>query len=245
MKNEVEARRQKPAVNRDTTGTAPLPSHLCRRLFFLVGLLTSSILHHPSCFAQQSKLFPRSNTDAPHGALTYESFRLLHSRNVFDPDRRPVRPANAASNAPVGRADYLALTGTLIDNDKTYAFFSGSRADFNKVLSVRDKIANATITQITPNNIVVERGGKSVNVLVGQTVPLDDKSVPGAAPSNFAEVTATGIDRPAGTGDIALPSSAASPAPGAAPTAGTAKSSASSPEEIMRKMMERRKQELK
>ncbi len=31
----------------------------------------------------------RSNNAGPQ---TYDSFRLVHTRNVFDPDRRPVRP---------------------------------------------------------------------------------------------------------------------------------------------------------
>ena len=163
-----------------------------------------------------------------------------------------MRPAGSGANTvPVGHADYLALTGTLIDGEKTYAFFSGSRSDFNKVLSVRDKIANATITQITPLNIVVDRGGKSVNVAVGQTVPLDDKSMPGTAPSNLAEVTATGIDRPASPPGETLPPSssswAGSTAPGTAaalPPAG-ANPPATSKEEIMRRMMEKRQQELR
>ena len=214
----------------------------CCLLAFL--LPPSSFL--PSASAQQAA---RPSHPVPSGPLTYESFRLLHTRNVFDPDRRPVRPANGPSPGATGRSDYLALTGTLIDSDKSYAFFSGSRSDFNKVLTVRDKIANATITQITPQSIVVERGGKRVNVVVGQTVPLDDKSAPGAAPSNLAEVTATGIDRPPGTGDTAPtdagPGSAnpgTAPAPGAP---GTVKPPAGSKEEIMRRMMEARQQQLK
>ena len=184
----------------------------------------------------------------PTGPLTYESFRLLHTRNVFDPDRRPVRPANTAATVATGHADYLALTGTLIDADKSYAFFSGSRTDFNKVLSVRDKIANATITQITPLNIVVERGGRSVSVAVGQTVPLDDRSAPGPAPSNQAEVTATSIDRPPSTADASASGAGAPAAPGSVPAAGApgaAKPPASSKEEIMRRMMEKRQQDLK
>ena len=182
----------------------------------------------------------------PTGPLTYESFRLLHTRNVFDPDRRPVRPANNAASIATSRSDYLALTGTLIDAGKSYAFFSGSRSDFNKVLSVRDKIANATITQITPMNIVVDRGGRSVSVAVGQTVPLDDKSAPGPAPSNQAEVTATSIDRPPATAEAAPSTDAGgASAPAAAPAPGGVRPAATSKEEIMRRMMEKRQQDLK
>ena len=220
--------------------------------FTCLGVLNLALLVSAAS-AQQVK--PPAN--APTGPLTFDAFRLIHTRNVFDPDRRPVRPVRDATALPVGRADYLALTGTLSDGAKTYAFFSGSRPDFNKVLTVRDKIASATITQITPMNIVVERGGKSTNVAVGQTVPLDDKSVPGPAPANYAEVTSTSIERPAnanantGTGDDNPPPAApgtgapAAPVTAAPPAAGSANGPAASREEIMRRMMEKRKQDLK
>ena len=214
-------------------------------------LLLAFILH-PSSFILSSASAQQTKPDAPEprtGPLTYDDFRLLHTRNVFDPDRRPLHPAGTtAASTALGHADYLALTGTLLDGDKTYAFFSGSRSDFNKVLSVRDKIANATITEITPLNIVIDRGGKRVNVAVGQTVPLDDKSAPGPAPSNLAEVTATTIERPAGTDDAPPSPGTAASAPDAAPATSApagGKPPATSKEEIMRRMMEKRQQDLK
>ena len=214
------------------------------RFLWLAFILHPSFRILPSASAQQA--VPPAHP-VPTGPLTYESFRLLHLRNVFDPDRRPIRPTTITTNVATGRADYLALTGTLIDSDKSYAFFSGSRSDFNKVLTVRDKIANATITQITPLNIVVERTGKSVNVAVGQTVPLDDKSAPGPAPSNLVEVTATSIERPAaGTDDAPPASGTGSAASGTAAVAPPGvKPPAVSKEEIMRRMMEKRQQDLK
>ena len=122
--------------------------------------------------------------------LTYDSFRLIHTRNVFDPDRRPVRPV-AGTPAPVAtRADYTALTGTLLSAEKSYAFFSGSRPEFNRVLTVREKIANATITGITSANIEIERDGKHTTVAVGQTVPLDNQTAPGMPPAEVPAATA-------------------------------------------------------
>ena len=239
MKSKAEGSKQAPRSVLDATGWRSA------LLVFSFCLLSSAFCLLPSASAQQAP--PRPAHPVPTGPLTYESFRLLHTRNVFDPDRRPVRPANNAASLATSRADYLALTGTLIDADKSYAFFSGSRSDFNKVLSVRDKIANATIMQITPMNIVVDRGGKSVNVAVGQTVPLDDKSAPGPAPSNQAEVTATSIDRPPATTDASSPSpgNSSAPAAAAATPGGTTKPPATSKEEIMRRMIEKRQQDLK
>ena len=204
-------------------------------------LLPAACCLLPAAFPQQPA--PRAAADAPRGPLTYDSFKLLHTRNVFDPDRRPLRPTGPTTTTGGSRADYVALTGTLTDPNKTSAFFSGSRADFNKVLSVGDKIANATITEITSLNIVVNRDGKPTTVAVGQTVPLDAKSAPGAAPANFADVVNDAGSAAAGTATAA---GGAPSAPGAASAApGGSKPNPSSKEEIVRRMMERRQQDLK
>ena len=243
-----------------TPSTERRPSR-CRALFLAFCLLASSFILHPSSFAQGSRANPAAS--APRtGPLTYDNFKLFRTRNVFDPDRRPVRAANSAPAPSSGRADFLAVTGTLLDGNKSYAFFSGSRADFNKVLSVGDKIANSTVREITPLTIVVERDGKRTTVNVGQTVPLDGKSAPGAAPVNFADA-ANGTPAPANPASPGNPATSTGPAapandnpgdgssPGGAPPAAVAapatggKPPAANQEEILRRMMERRKQELK
>ncbi len=203
-------------------------------------LVLLAFLLPPSAF-----ILPTAAADAPSptGPLTYDNFKLVHTRNVFDPDRRPVRPANATPTG--GRADYVALTGTMINTDKSYAFFSGSRSDFNRVLSVGDKIANARLTEITPLNIVVERDGRRINVAVGQTVPLDAKSVPGAPPVNVVDTAAPNP----GSVDAVAPTASNNPAAAPANSNNNAAPGTKPPvgnrEEIMRKMMERRQQDLK
>ena len=168
------------------------------------------------------------------GPQTYDSFRLVHTRNVFDPDRRPLRPAGASSPAAaVTRADYVALTGIASDGEKSLAFFSGSRVEFNTVIPVNSKVAGATLTKITPMNVEVERNGRHLVVNIGQTVPLDDKSSPAAAPTDQPATAAPAT---------ASAPSTASPAAGSAPGA---PASAANIEEIRRRMMERHAQDQK
>ncbi len=174
---------------------------------------------------------------APHSG--YDAFRLFHTRNVFDPDRRP--PHVLASDTPPPatppptRTDFVALTGTMLQPDRSLAFFSGSRAEFNKVLSVRDHIAGAEITQITPASIEIDRAGKKTQVSVGQTVPFDGSAVPGAAPDAFAAAPSTGSS--AATGSSPGANRTASPSPGA--------QSSSKTDEIRRRLEEKRRQEQK
>ena len=162
---------------------------------------------------------------APAKKQTYESFAMVRTRNIFDPDRQgnaPITNAQPVVAAPTA-ADYASLTGTLVTADKLLAFFSGSRSEFNKVLPVGSTIAGATITKISPNEIVINRDEKPITIAVGQTVPLDASSVPTAAPITAANPTPASADQPN--------------------TSNTAASS--SKEAIMRRMMEKRQKELK
>ncbi len=171
---------------------------------------------------------PANAKPTPTG-LSYDNYRMVRTRNVFDPDRRAMTPTQttaAPTAAPVKPSDYVALTGTLLNAGKTLAFFSGSRAEFNQVLGVDGKIADATITSITPGGVEVTRGGQKIAVAVGQTVPLDNSTAPGAPPASAsasAPATASGTT----TATTSTP-----------PGGTNAKQ-----EEIMKRMMEKRKQE--
>jgi hypothetical protein len=158
---------------------------------------------------------------------SYDKFAMVRTRNIFDPDRQANGPmtssTTAASASPTTAADYAALTGTLVTADKVLAFFSGSRPEFNKVLPLHGDIAGATITAITSASIIVERAGKPITIAVGQTVPLDGTTAPMAAPILTIN-----------------------PAPAATEQANpSTNTSSSSKEAIMRRMMEKRQQELK
>ncbi len=193
-------------------------------------------------------------TNPTNTSSGYDKFKLIHTRNVFDPDRRPVHTGPApAATPPPARADYVALTGTFFDGEKKpLAFFSGTRPEYNKILGVRDQIAGATINQITGANVEVVRNGKPVTVAVGQTVPFDG-SAPTAAPLPAAPDTA-----PAGVPAPAAGPSAPAPAAGLAPGTGSAAPAAagalpaspgapasSKQDEIRRRMEERHRQEQK
>ena len=194
---------------------------------------------------------PSPAAGTPSGRPTYDSFRLIHTRNVFDPDRRPVRPVNSAP-AAVGptRADYAALTGTMLSAEKSYAFFSGSRPEFNKVLSVHDNFANATITGITGQSIEIERGGKRTAILIGQTVPFDNQTAPGEPPAEAPtpEVSSS-VSAPGSGGTYRSATGATSPyrpaTAGNPAAASTSKAPPANLDEIRRRMMEKRQQELK
>jgi hypothetical protein len=205
----------------------------------------------------------------PAAAQGFDAFKMVRSRNIFDPDRRPPPSQNgssAASAVPLAQSDYVALTGTLVTNDKALAFFSGSRADFDKVLPIKEKIAGATITKIDHGSVTIERAGKTATVAVGWTVPLNGAaSAPAPVPEAAPALPAFGASAPAATSSAPPPAgnggggsplsvfgpavlSAVAPGPpaGANPGAPAATPAPPAPpnEDVARMMRERRQREM-
>ena len=173
---------------------------------------------------------------------SFDTYRLVKTRNIFDPDRRSMAStpqATQPATKPVTRSDYVALTGVMVTDEKSLAFFSGSRSEYNKVLPEKSSIAGATVLKITASNILVERDGRQITVAVGQTVPLDG-SAPVAAPAPPTDDTAS---------SSSSTNSNSNPNSNSRSNSGSQSSSRNAPStdrsEIMRRMMERRQQQLK
>lgn len=186
-----------------------------------------------------------TQTSAKQG---FETFRMVQSRNIFDPNRQPIRPASSIRRqppAPVTRNDYASLTGTMVTPEKSLAFFSGTRAEYNKVLPVKGAIAGATITRIEPTQVEVERDGKRIMLAVGQSLPLGAGSTPVATPPPSAS---PGAATPAATSsaspEAALPAEAGAAA-SASPAPGNTAPLTLDRDALIKRMMERRQQQTK
>ncbi|MHA3774412.1 hypothetical protein ACXR0O_23035 [Verrucomicrobiota bacterium sgz303538] len=176
------------------------------------------------------------NAQAPQGK-GYDGFKGIRTRNIFDPDRRGPRIESAPQqSAPRSRRDYLALTGTMVTSGKTLAFFTGSRSDYNRVIAVKDKIADYTVTSIDSAQVNLEYDGKPLSMEVGKQLSLDGSGTVSAISSNSTEAES------APSSSSSLPSTST---PGAAPSSPTSAPAGvpGDKSEILRRMMERRQQE--
>ena len=202
------------------------------RILTPVRVLTAavfSLLAAPQILqAQQAAPKPQS----------FESFRLVLSRNVFDPERRalPRRELGQRSSVPQGMVrSSVTLTGTMVTPSKSLAFFSSSRPGYNKVASVNEQVGDFKVLEIAPNEVMLEQAGQKVPLSIGKQLPLagadpappdaTGTAVPGAAPAPPVP----------GVPGAAAPISPITSAPPGAPV---------SKEETLRRMMERRQKEM-
>jgi hypothetical protein len=168
-------------------------------------------------------------------------FRMVRLKNIFDPDRRPM-PSEAGakpppSMTPGNRNSYLVLTGTMVTESKRLAFFSGSHSEYNRVVKAHDKIGDCVVETISTSHVDLKRGDENIVLAVGKQLTLGDRS--GASNAAVMQTPAPAAEP--------LPSVSSPSAPNDVPSATPAAPVGDplDPNEIMRRMMERRRKETK
>lgn len=158
----------------------------------------------------------------------FDAFRLLLTRNVFDPDRRAfLRSTGPQRTLPPGTVrSSVTLTGTMVTSGKSLAFFGSSRSEYNKVVSAQESIGDYKVLSIEPHAVTLEHAGQTTVLGVGKQLPLA-----GTEPA------------PAGTSAEMHSETSAEPG-SAAPVAPLPAGVPADKDETLRRMMQRRQQEM-
>ncbi len=172
-------------------------------------------------------------TQAAEKPAGYDTFQLIRTRPIFDPNRKPPKkesdqPRAVTPSRP--KSVHLALTGTMVTEARKLAFFTGSRSEFNKIVSVGEKLGDYTVATITASEVKLDQAGKPTVVTMGKRLQLEGTEADAVEPEPAPAA-------PAGTS--ATPAADGSAAPAASPPSG------GSPSDILKRMMERRAKEIK
>lgn len=108
---------------------------------------------------------PRNDSSVAPSA-TFDAFRLITDRNIFNPNRTGRRDRSLDEAPP--RPDYITLVGTMESDKGLRAFFDGSEAAFRKALHVGESVDKFKVTKIAPNVVDLDQDGKTVGMNVGQ-----------------------------------------------------------------------------
>jgi hypothetical protein len=104
-------------------------------------------------------LWPALGTQTNSDAIQTDGlgFEIIEVRNIFDFDRSPPIPLppepETNSPPPPVRVEYIACVGTMQYEEGVYAFFEGSRSDYQKVLEVSNSIAGFRIADIESESV--------------------------------------------------------------------------------------------
>ncbi len=166
-----------------------------------------------------------TNTPA---AANFSAFQIIVDRNIFNPNRYAHTRGHSHSTSP--SAPWFSLVGTLGSKQGMLAFFNGNDSDYRKVVSPDGVIAGYKVTEITLQGVKLISTNKPVVMRVGAQMRQEDKG--GwqlTEPTELSTVTAAGE----------------APATEETSASGPASGSAGESNDILKKLMQQREQELK
>ena len=112
-----------------------------------------------------------------------EVARRVADRNIFDPERQPrirgeSRPVPKPKAVASADAPEFGLVGVITYPRGTFAFFDGNASEFHKTLQLNAVIAGQTLSTITPQSITLMASNRPPNLLrVGQRLRQDSEGV--------------------------------------------------------------------
>ncbi len=115
----------------------------------------------------------RAGENGESSVPDFESFRIIVDRNVFDPNRVPVREQEPViESIPV--IETFSLFGTMVSEEGAYAFeegahafFGGTKASYDAVFDVGGIIEGHRIVKIETDCVTLEKDGHRIELTVG------------------------------------------------------------------------------
>ena len=157
------------------------------------------------------------------GQVGFSVFQVISQKNIFNLNRTGRRRDRSRTQRG---GDAFSLVGTMSYDKGTFAFFDGTGSEYKKVLQNDGAIAGYKVAEITPISVKLETGGKQVTMKVGTQMRREDRGT-------WQLVASSELPQP----------SVDDAASAASDTAND--SSSDEPNDVLRRLMQRREQELK
>jgi hypothetical protein len=157
------------------------------------------------------------------GQVAFSAFQVISQKNIFNLNRTGRRVGRGRTQQG---GEAFSLVGTMSYDKGTFAFFDGTGSEYKKVLQDSGAIAGYKVVEITPTSVKLEAGGKQVTMRVGTQMRREDRG-------SWQLVASSELPQPS-VEDAAVTASDTS-----------SSSSSDEPNDVLKRLMQRREQELK
>lgn len=179
-------------------------------------------------FALSLGFFSRAqSTNDSSTTADFSSFQTIVDHNIFNPDRRGrINYSNSESHA----VPTFSLAGTMSYRKGMFAFFNGTSDEYRKALQQGGTIAGYTVGKITFDSVQLQSSGKTIEMKVGAAMRREGDEWELRGPGEWGEMTASG----------SAPAGATS-----SETTATNLPSSGEQNDVLKRLMQQREQELK
>ena len=175
-----------------------------------------------------------------------KDFGILHTNNIFDPNRKPYRLERKRQDPePEPQIDAFTLIGLMAYADRQIAVLSGSSSEYSGAFKLNDQIDNLKLISLSDKAVLFSEGEATFNVDIGTSL----RRVDGGAWKESSERVRTASKSSSSRSQYSSRGTTRSDenkdsAKGSEDKEDESDSSADSEAELLRKMMERRRQEV-
>jgi hypothetical protein len=178
------------------------------------------------------------------GSLEY--FGILHTNNIFDPNRKPYRQERKRQDPePEPQIDAFTVIGLMAYADRQIAVLSGSSSEYNGAFKLNDQIYNLKLVSLSGKSVSFAEGESTFSVDIGTGLKRVDG---GAWKESNERVNVASKSRSSRNQYSSLEASRREenedPAKEAEEKEDESDGATDSEAELIRKMMERRRQEV-
>ena len=163
-----------------------------------------------------SSAAPRE-TNQPPARREFASFKIITDKNIFNANRSRRADRSGGETRRAARTQTITLVGTMTYDRGMYAFFDGSASEFRKALEPGKSIAGHKIIAVKHDGVRLAAGTNEFDLIVGMQLRREDEGDWKVVP---------------GSGTAAPVAASPSEAPG-------------EENDIVKKLMQQREQELK
>jgi hypothetical protein len=123
-----------------------------------------------------SLVVPAADTNAPSASATdYQGFKLIVDRNIFNQNRFPGSAQRVRVPEKQVVTETFSLMGTIRYAKGDFAFFDGSSSEYKKVLKASDMIGGYKISQVGHSSVKLASTNKEVELPVGMQMKRQDQ----------------------------------------------------------------------
>ena len=175
-----------------------------------------------------------------------QNFDILHINNIFDPNRKPYQPDRERQEPePEPQIDAFTVIGLMAYADRQIAVLSGSSSEYSGAFKLNDQIDNLKLISLSDKAVLFAEGEATFNVDIGTSL----RRVDGGAWKESSERVRTGSKSSSSRSQYSSRGTTRSDenkdsAKDSEDKEEESDSSADSEAELLRKMMERRRQEI-
>ena len=100
-----------------------------------------------------------------------KDFGILHTNNIFDPNRKPYRPDRKRQDPkPEPQIDAFTVIGLMAYADRQIAVLSGSSSEYSGVFKLNDQIDNLKLISLGDKAVSFAEGEATFNVDIGTSL---------------------------------------------------------------------------